>query len=67
MARKSTRPALTNSSYWQKSDAVLRFILKDASEAADAMLGMDDAAEAKYLEQMADAETVLAARRRGEA
>ena len=65
MARKSTRPSLTNSAYWQKSDAVLRFILQDASKAADCMRGMDDVAEAKYLEQMADAETVLASRRGG--
>jgi hypothetical protein len=65
MARTTTRPTLTNSSYWQKSDAVLRFILKDASDAADCMLGMDPVAEAKYLEQMADAETVLASRRGG--
>ena len=61
---KSTRrPSLTNASYWTKSKAQLEYIQKDAHEAAVAMLGHDLVAEKKYLEQMADAATVLHYRR----
>jgi hypothetical protein len=57
---------LTNQSYVTKSAAELFYILKDAREAADAMRGFDPKAEAKYLEQIDDAASVLAALRRGE-
>jgi hypothetical protein len=42
-----------------KTDAELRYIQKDASEAARNMRGMDDKAEGKYLDQVNDASTVL--------
>ena len=42
-----------------KSKAQLEYIAKDAHEAAVAMLGHDLVAEKKYLEQVADAATVL--------
>lgn len=52
--------------YHEKSDAELRFIAKDASEAAKNMQGMGNAqAEGKYLDQVNDASTVLGYRDRG--
>lgn len=50
--------------YAHRSDAELRYILKDASEAALAMRGVDPVAEAKYLDQVNDASTILARRHR---
>lgn len=50
--------------YHQKSDASLRYISRDAREAADAMRGHDPKAEGKYLDQMNDAQTVLGYRAR---
>lgn len=49
--------------YRNKSDAELKFIMKDAHEAAQCMKGMDDKAEAKYLDQVNDAATELYRRR----
>lgn len=46
--------------YHSKSDAELRYIIKDASEAARAMRDHSPVAESKYLDQMNDASTVLA-------
>lgn len=51
--------------YRLKTDAQLRYIAQDAYEAAQAMRGMDDKAEAKYLDQVNDASTVLYERRNG--
>lgn len=45
--------------YHTKSDIELRGIQKDANEAAKAMKGHDPKAEAKYLDQINDASTVL--------
>lgn len=45
--------------YHTKSDIELRGIQKDANEAAKAMKGHDPKAEAKYLDQVNDASTVL--------
>jgi hypothetical protein len=45
--------------YHKKTDAELLFIVKDAGEAARAMQGHDSKAESKYLDQAADASTVL--------
>lgn len=45
-----------------KSEAQLRFIIKDAAEAANAMRGHDPVAESKYLDQVNDATTELAKR-----
>lgn len=45
--------------YHDKTDAQLRYIIKDASEARDAVRGHDQAAEAKYADQINDACTVL--------
>ena len=51
--------------YHEKTDAELLFIARDAKAAADAMRGMDTKAECKYLDQINDACTVMAYRRRG--
>jgi hypothetical protein len=45
--------------YHNKTDAELEFIVKDAREAAQAMRGFNYEAEAKYLDQINDAFTVL--------
>ena len=44
------------------TDAELRYIIKDAGAAALNMRGFDAMAEAKYLDQVNDAQTVLAYR-----
>lgn len=49
--------------YRSKTEAELCYIIKDASEAAICMRGMDDKAEAKYLDQVNDASTELYRRR----
>ena len=56
---------LKGHNYHAKTDAELRYIAKDASEAAKAMRGMDSKAEGKYLDQVNDASTVLGYRGRG--
>jgi hypothetical protein len=43
------------SRYRTKTDAELRYIVRDAGEAARAMRDVDQAAEAKYLDQVNDA------------
>ncbi len=50
--------------YHKKTEAELKYIIKDAGEAAMAMKGHNDAAEAKYLDQVNDAATVLHYRKR---
>jgi hypothetical protein len=45
--------------YHDKTEAELKYIAKDAHEAAVAMRGFDPVAEAKYLDQMNDVATVL--------
>ena len=50
--------------YRSKSEAELRYTIKDASEAAQAMRDMDLKAEFKYLDQVNDAVTELARRGR---
>jgi hypothetical protein len=55
---------IPNSPNWGKSNEALRYIIRDASEAAKAMRGHDPIAECKYLDQMNDAATVLAWRKR---
>lgn len=45
--------------YRAKSDAELRYIVRDAGEAALAMRSVSAQAEAKYLDQVNDACTVL--------
>lgn len=49
--------------YHAKSDAMLRYIIKDAGTAAEAMRGVNVDAECKYLDQMNDACTILHYRR----
>jgi len=49
--------------YHALSDAALRYVAKDASNAAHAMRHHDPVAECKYLDQVNDADTVLAHRR----
>ena len=53
------RKPIKDHPYHKKSDAALQYILKDARAAADAMRGVNDQAEAKYLDQINDACTVL--------
>jgi len=53
------RGPLAGHPYHDKSDAELRYIIKDAGEAARMMKGLNPAAEAKYLDQVNDASTVL--------
>ena len=48
--------------YAKKTSAELCYIIKDAQAAAVAMRGMNDTAEAKYLDQVNDAATILARR-----
>ena len=45
--------------YHNKSDAELSYILKDAREAAECMRGVSEVAEAKYLDQVNDACTIM--------
>ena len=56
------RPHIENYSFWRKSDDELRFIIRDAREAAEALKGSE--VEGKYLDQMHDAGTVLRSRGR---
>jgi len=63
MAKLTKRPSITNALYWAKEDQVLRYIIKDAGEAAVNMRGLDYFAEGKYLDQVNDACTVLKWRR----
>jgi hypothetical protein len=60
--RAFAKPLLGHA-YHDKSSAQLLYIVKDAGEAAQAMRGMDTAAECKYLDQVNDACTVLRYRR----
>jgi hypothetical protein len=59
------QPAIRHVDYWQKSDSQLRYIIKDAGEAARAMrgFGLLGDGEAKYLDQVNDACTVLSWRK----
>lgn len=59
------RKPLRGHAYHNKSDAELNYILKDAREAADATRTHDPKAEAKYLDQINDAATVLHWRKQG--
>lgn len=45
--------------YHELSNDALRFIVRDAADAARAMQGLNDAAESKYLDQLNDAQTIL--------
>jgi hypothetical protein len=49
--------------YHLKADAELRYIIRDAGEAARAMQRHDRKAEDRYLDQVNDAQTVLYHRR----
>jgi hypothetical protein len=53
--------------YHKKTDAQLRYIMKDAKEAADAMKGHSPSSESKYLDQVNDAATVLHYRKKARA
>lgn len=57
--QEAERIPLAGHPYHDKSDAELRHIMKDASEAARAMKGHDEKAESKYLDQVNDASTIL--------
>ena len=54
----TTKP-LKGHPYHQKSYDELLYILKDAEEAARNMRGLDEKAEAKYLDQVNDALTII--------
>lgn len=58
------RIPLSGHPYHSKSDAELRYISKDAAEAARNMKGVNSSAEGKYLDQMNDAQTILGHRKR---
>ncbi|NDB69438.1 MAG: hypothetical protein EB015_15815 [Methylocystaceae bacterium] len=45
--------------YHKKTDAELEYIVKDARAAADAMRGVNEQAELKYIDQINDAFTVM--------
>ena len=51
--------------YRKKTDAELLYIIKDAGEAAQAMRGVSERSEMKYLDQVNDASTVMHERRTG--
>lgn len=55
---KRTRP-LPGHPYHDKTDDMLRYIIKDAGEAARAMRDHSPEAEGKYLDQVNDACTIL--------
>jgi len=61
---KEARGPLEGHPYHSKTDAELHYIIKDASAAAKAMRGHSPSSGSKYLDQMNDALTVLAHRRR---
>jgi len=56
---------LKGHAYHKLSDAELRYIIKDAGEAAKAMKDHNPRAESKYLDQVDDAHSVLYYRRQG--
>lgn len=67
-ARRATargrRAVLKGHPYHDRTDDELRFIIKDAGEAAFNMRGLDPVAEAKYLDQINNACSILHARHR---
>lgn len=58
------RTPLKGHAFHAKTDAELRYIVKDAGEAAEAMRGHDTKAEGKYADQVHDAYTILTHRAR---
>jgi len=60
---KRNRP-LPGHPFHSKTNDELRYILRDAGAAAHAMRGHDERAEAKYLDQQNDANTILGWRAR---
>ena len=62
---KRHRPPIAEHPFHKLDNMKLRYIQKDAGEAAKAMRGHDKRAEAKYLDQVNDASTILNYRRRG--
>ena len=59
MRRLRTFKPLAGHDYHEKTDDELRYIIKDAGEAAKAMQSFDSPAEFKYLDQVNDALTIL--------
>ena len=57
------RPYLENERFWELPEASLRYIIKDARAAAEAMKGLNPKKEGKYLDEVNDAATVLYWRR----
>lgn len=57
------RIPLSGHPYHAKTDAELRYIIRDAGAAALAMRGHDRTAEDRYCDQVNDAQTVLYHRR----
>ena len=62
---KRNRPPIAEHPFHKLDNMKLRYIQKDAGEAAKAMRGHDRKAEAKYLDQVNDASTILHYRSRG--
>lgn len=63
LLESKTHP-LPGHAYHKKTDAALRYIIKDAGEAAKAMKDHSPKSEAKYLDQVNDASTILSWRRK---
>lgn len=59
------RAPLKGHAFHMKPNDQLKFISRDAAEAAKAMQGHNPQAEGKYLDQMNDAQTILGYRARG--
>jgi len=66
MSKTATKP-IPNHPYHSKSDAQLRYIAKDAGEAARAMRGVNEEAEGKYADQVCDACSILGWRQQRDA
>jgi hypothetical protein len=62
--RPSQQHPIEGHAYHEKSDAELRYIIKDAGQAAKTMKNHNPKAESKYLDQVNDASTVLSYRQR---
>ena len=63
--RPSQRHPLEGHEYHKKTDAQLKYIAKDAHEAAEKMKGHNEKAENKYRDQVNDASSVLHFRKNG--
>lgn len=61
---KSKQHPLEDHPYHKKTEAALKYVIKDAGEAAKAMKDHSPKSESKYLDQVNDASTVLSWRKK---